>query len=471
MDGIANPIGAAPTASHRKRAARVLQGFRALSRASSLAVRRRRSVALPIWADELTGLANRRTFRDCLAAALENGAPAVVMVDLDRFKPVNDSLGHPVGDALLCIVAQRLRSAVREEDVVARLGGDEFAVLLRVGATAERLAERIVDLLGRPYLVDGHLVTISASVGVAAGPRDGADATTLIRNADLALLDAKGAGRRTVRVFRTALCERAQARVAMEAELRRAIALRQLEVHYQPQVNLGSGRLVGFEALVRWRHPERGLVPPGEFIPLAEEIGYIVPLGEWVLRAACQEAAGWEGDLTVAVNVSALQLEDGARLLRAVAAALEATGLPGARLEIEITESALARNEGHAAQVLHALRALGVRVSMDDFGNGYSSLSQLRSFPFDKLKLDRSFVANLSESEEAAALVRAIASLGASLGMTTTAEGVETDEQAGLIRANGYTDMQGYLISRPVQAGDVPALIRRLMREELEEIR
>ena len=462
MDGIASPVGAPQVASHRKRAARVLQGFRALARAPSRAVRRQRSIAVPVWADELTGLANRRTFRDCLAAALDSGDPAVVMIDLDRFKPVNDSLGHPVGDALLCIVAQRLRSAVREEDVGARLGGDEFAVLLRAGATAERLGERVIDLLSRPYLVEGHLVTISASVGVAVGPRDGADAATLIRNADLALLDAKAAGRRTVRVFRTALCERAQARIATEAELRRAIALRQLEVYYQPQVNLGTGQLVGFEALVRWRHPERGLVPPGEFIPLAEEIGYIVPLGEWVLRAACREAAGWDGELTVAVNVSALQLEDGARLLRTVAAALKDSGLPGARLEVEITESALARNKGHAAEVLHALRAMGVRVSMDDFGTGYSSLSQLRSFPFDKLKLDRSFVANLAESEEAAALVRAIASLGASLGMTTTAEGVETTDQAGVIRANGYTDMQGYLISRPVGAGDVPALIRRL---------
>ncbi len=449
------------------------QALCALSRAPVRTLRRQRA-GLLVSADDLTGLADRRTFRESLAAALAEGAPAVVMVDLDRFKPVNDSLGHPIGDALLCVVAQRLRSAVREEDVVARLGGDEFAVLLRQGATAERLAERIIDLLSRPYLIEGHLVTISASVGVAIGPRDGANAVTLIRNADLALLDAKASGRRTVRMFRAALCERARARVSTEAELRRAIALQQLELHYQPQINLETDRLVGFEALVCWRHPERGLVPPGDFIPLAEEIGYIVPLGEWVLRTACREAAGWAGGLTVAVNVSALQLEDGDRLLRTVAEALEASGLPGSRLEVEITESALARNEGHAARVLHALHAMGVRVSMDDFGTGYSSLSQLRSFPFDKLKLDRSFVSNLSESHEAAALVRAIASLGASLGMTTTAEGVETDEQAGLIRANGYTDMQGYLISRPVQAGDVPALIRRLgcqgvAREDLEE--
>ena len=383
-------------------------------------------------------------------------------------KAVNDGCGRSVSEALLRIVAQRLRSAVREEDLVGQFGGEEFAVLLRQGAGAEQLGARIIDLLGRPYLIEGRQVSIGANVGVALGPRDGADAAALIQSADLALLEATGTGGRGVRVFEPALGERARLRLGLETDLRRAIALNQLELHYQPQARLSDGRLLAFEALLRWRHPVRGWVSPADFIPLAEEIGFIVPLGEWVLRSACAAAAAWPGALTVAVNVSALQLEDGARLQRAVAAALAAAGLPATRLEIEITESALAVNGGQAAEVLHALRSTGVRVSMDDFGTGYSSLSQLRSFPFDKLKLDRSFVRDLSGSAEAAAVVRAIASLGNSLGMTTTAEGVETPEQAGVVRANGYTDMQGYLVSRPVPAGAVAALIARLNTEAAE---
>ena len=426
--------------------------------------------ARPDRADALAGLADLTCFSEALTAALATGTPAVLLVSLARFRAVNDSYGRSKGEALLRVVAQRLRSAVRDGDVVGRLGGEEFAVLLRqdagMGAGAESLGARIVDLLGRPYLIEGRQLSIGANGGVALGPRDGADAAALIQSADLALLDAAKAGRHGVCVFDPALGQRS--RLHLEADLRRAIALRQLELHFQPQVRLADKRLVAFEALLRWRHPVHGLIPPADFIPLAEEIGFIVPLGEWVLRSACKEAATWPGEIIVAVNVSALQLEDGERLRRAVAAALAAAGLPAARLEVEITESALAVNGGQAVDVLRALKATGVRVSMDDFGTGYSSLSQLRSFPFDKLKLDRSFVCNLADSAEAKAVVRAIASLGTSLGMTTTAEGVETPEQAVAVRDKGYTYMQGYLVSRPVPAGEMVSLISRLNTEASE---
>lgn len=418
--------------------------------------------------DALTGPIGLTAFSEAVVAALTNGRPAVLLVSLARLKAVNEGCGRAMGEALLHIVAQRLRSAVREDDVVGQLGADEFAVLLHRDAGAETLGARIVDLLGRPYLIQGRQASISANVGVALGPRDGADAAALIQSADLALIEASRTGRGCVRVFQPTLGEQARSRLRLEADLRRAIALRQFELHFQPQIRLADGRLIAFEALLRWRHPVHGLIPPSQFIPLAEEIGVIVPLGEWVLRSACLEAATWPGALTVAVNVSALQLEDGPRLQRAVAGALGAARLPASQLEIEITESALAVNEGQAVEVLRAVRATGVKVSMDDFGTGYSSLSQLRSFPFDKLKLDRSFVSGLSDSPEAKAVVRAIASLGVSLGMTTTAEGVETPEQAGAVRAKGYTYMQGYLVSQPVPAGEMAALIARLNAEARE---
>ena len=415
--------------------------------------------------DGLTGLSDRQWFHERLAAMLatpdQTEKVAVLMIDLDRFKAVNDSHGHPVGDALLQAVARRLRSAVRDIDVVSRLGGDEFAVAMPVGVAAEALGIRLVDLLSRPYLIDGHVAIIGASIGIALGPRDGADTAALVRAADLALYQAKEDGRHVVRVFEQGMDVRARARHILLDDLRRALALQQFEIHYQPQVNLTSRELVGFEALIRWRHPEHGLVPPDRFIPLAEEMGLIIGIGEWVLRTACREAMSWPGQLTIAVNVSAKQLADRDRLPRVIEAALAATGLPARRLEVEVTESALVRHEKEALHVLHALRAMGVRVSMDDFGTGYSSLSQLRSFPFDKLKIDRSFVRDLSGSDEAVAVVRAIAALGASLGMTTTAEGVETAEQEAMIRADGCTDMQGYLISRPVPGGDIAALIER----------
>ncbi len=353
---------------------------------------------------------------------------------------------------------------MRAEDAAFRLGGDEFAVVLRDGAGAHAFAERLIHLLSRPYLVHGVVVTVGASAGIAYTPEDGEDAEALVHCADMALYAAKADGRGVVRPFRPEMARRAAARHALEQDLRAAIARGQLELFYQPQANLATRSLVGFEALLRWRHPERGLVPPADFIPLAEETRLIMPIGEWALRTACQDAQDWPEPLPVAVNVSPVQLAEPERLCRAVEAALSAARLDPARLELEITESALVRDPNAALGTLRALRGMGVSIAMDDFGTGYSSLSQLRSFPFDKLKIDRSFVRDLGGSAEAVAVVRAIAALGTSLGMRTTAEGVETGEQADRVLAEGCTDMQGYLLSRPVPAGSIAALIEQLQR-------
>ena len=425
--------------------------------------------------DPLTGLLSRQLFENRAMAALAGAGavgPAVLLIDLDRFKAVNDTLGHPIGDLLLGLVAKRLRAMLRAADVLARLGGDEFALLIPPGAdaptpetmarTVEKLARRIVDILGRPYLINGHLVNVGASVGVAIAPGDGAAPMTLMRSADLALYDAKNAGRSTFSLFRPELDSRALARRALEIDLRKALALNEFELFYQPQIDLETDTVVGFEALLRWRHPERGLVPPNDFIPLAEEIGLIVPLGEWVLNEACREAARWPATVSVAVNVSPHQFEDTARLTGVVARALAQSGLPGERLEIEITESVLLRNEAAVLAALHGLRTMRVRVAMDDFGTGYSSLSQLHSFPFDKIKIDRSFVKDRGDVSGQNAIIRAITALGVSLGMSTIAEGVETSEQLDRIRAEGCTSVQGYLFSRPVPVEEVGPLIASL---------
>ncbi len=404
--------------------------------------------------DCVTGLAHRQSFQNRLGWMLVAGArqperPALLMVDLDRFKPVSDSFGRRAGDALLCLVAGRLRATLRDGDLLGRVGGDEFAVALPAGSAAAVLAARLVDILGRPYLVQGKIANIGANVGIAFA-EDGIKTDQLIRHADLALHHAKAEGGRGFRVFDPEMDQQARLRQSLEADLRKALPLRQLELHYQPQVSLQDQRLVGFEALLRWRHPERGLVPPADFIPMAEEIGLIVPIGEWALRTACKQAARWSGELTVAVNVSAVQLQDGARLVRTVRGALEAAALPGHRLDVEITESALVRRADETLAVLHELRGMGVRVSMDDFGTGYSSLSQLRSFPFTKIKIDRSFIQDLERNPEGMAVVRAIIALGTTLGMSTTAEGVETMGQAAIVRAEGCSDMQGYFTSCPL---------------------
>lgn len=407
--------------------------------------------------DPLTGLANRLLLRESLDASLERlnrfGEPcAVLLLDLDRFKPVNDTLGHALGDALLVKVADRLRSAVRTSDTVARVGGDEFVVIQgAVGQPEDAavLARRLVDLIGRTYIIDGQLLTIGASVGIALAPQDGKDADRLLKQADLALYRAKLDGRGTFRFFEPEMDVRMQARRRLELDIRQALARREFLLHYQPQLNLENQRLTGCEALLRWKHPERGTVPPSEFIPLAEEVGLIVQIGEWVIRQACRDAAAWPADVTVAVNVSPAQFKSD-RLVETIVSALAMSGLAADRLEIEITEGVLLQNNERTLETLHRLRALGVRVSMDDFGTGYSSLSYLRSFPFDKIKIDRSFVGDLTAKSDGDAIIRAIAGLGRSLGMTTVAEGVETEEQMRRIRAEGCTDVQGYLISRPV---------------------
>lgn len=412
--------------------------------------------------DPLTGLPNRLLLRERLQEALGRlhrmgEACAVLLIDLDRFKPINDTLGHPMGDALLKKVADRLRSTVRPTDTVARIGGDEFVILqagIRGASDTQALARRIVDLVGRTYMVEGQLLSIGASVGVALVPNDGDDADRILKNADLALYRSKLDGRGTYRFFEPEMDARMQARRQLELDMRQALARREFYLHYQPQLQLEGNRLVGCEALIRWQHPVRGMVSPLDFIPLAEEIGLIVPIGEWVMRQACRDAATWPAPLTVAVNVSPAQFKS-ERLVEMVMSALAASGLPATRLEVEITEGVLLTESEKTLQTLHRLRELGVRVSMDDFGTGYSSLSYLRSFPFDKIKIDRSFVNDLSSKRDGEAIIRAIAGLGRSLGMTTVAEGVETADQMDRIRAEGCTDVQGYLISKPISAAEV----------------
>ncbi|MHB8286847.1 MAG: putative bifunctional diguanylate cyclase/phosphodiesterase, partial [Caulobacteraceae bacterium] len=335
--------------------------------------------------DSLTGLFNRAALQDRLTESLAQGLRsqtpcAVLCIDLDRFKAVNDTLGHPVGDALLGKVAERLRSACRDSDVVARLGGDEFAIVQRDGAqprAAESLAARLVDLLGRTYVANGHMLNIGASIGVAIAPTDGLTADAVLKNADLALYRAKADGRGMFRFFESEMDAHMQARRALELDLRRALALKEFELAYQPQVQLESSRITGFEALLRWRHPVRGLVSPADFIPLAEEIGIITPIGEWVLRTACKQAAGWPMPISIAVNLSPIQFRGG-KLVDTVMSALAQSGLDPKRLELEITEGALLENTDTVLRVLHSVRDLGVRISMDDFGTGYSSLSYLQ---------------------------------------------------------------------------------------------
>ena len=414
--------------------------------------------------DALTGLPNRVLFREEMEKALVRVARgetvAVLCLDLDHFKSVNDTLGHPVGDGLLKAVAERLLACVRDTDTVARLGGDEFAILqagLDKPESAAILAQRLIDDVCEPYDIDGHEVVVGASIGIAIAPSDGDHPDQLLKNADMALYRAKSDGRRLYRFFEREMDARLQARRALELDLRKALADGEFELFYQPLIDLRTESISGFEALLRWNHPERGLVSPAEFIPLAEEIGLIVPLGEWVLREACLEAAKWPRRMKVAVNLSPVQFKR-RNLAPAVVRALSASALSANRLELEITESVLLLEDDATVKTLHLLRGLGVRISMDDFGTGYSCLSYLRSFPFDKIKIDRSFVRDLAEKEDCAAIVRAVAGLGASLGITTTAEGVETVEQLAQVRAQGCTEAQGYLFSRPRRACDLPAV-------------
>ena len=417
--------------------------------------------------DPVTGLLIRSQFlkraADVLAHLPDQGAtPAVLVIGLDQFAQVTGTFGHTVGDMLLRRAAERLQRILQSAEAIARTGESEFAVLLV--ASEERVsvaATQVADLLARAYLFDGRAVNVGASLGVVVVPDDQDDVAELYRCAALALSQARADGRGQVRFFDPGMALRAKARRTLQFDLRKALLLREFELHYQPQLNLATGRLSGFEALLRWRHPTRGLVSPGAFLPLAEETGLIVPIGEWALRTACHEAAHWPEDVAVAVNVAAAQFEGG-RLVGVVEAALAASGLPHRRLDIEVTEGILLREDGVVADTLQSLHDKGVRISMDDFGTGYSSLTQLKAFPFDKIKIDRSLVTNIAHGPNGAVFVRAIAMLGSGLGMQTMAEGIETVEQLEHVRAEGCNAVQGYLIGKPVGVTEVPQVIAKL---------
>jgi diguanylate cyclase (GGDEF)-like protein len=416
--------------------------------------------------DALTGLPNRLLFRErmeqALAGVSREESLAVLSIDLDCFKEVNDTYGHPAGDALLRGVADRLRRCVGDGGMVARLGGDEFA-MIHVGAPADvfSLAQRILKTLGEPMDIEGHKFSVGSSIGIAIAPAHGDDSDELLKHADTALYRAKADGRKTYRLFEPEMNIQALARRCLEADLRGALDRGEFELHYQPFINVVSNQVTGFEALIRWNHRDKGLIPPADFIPLAEETGLINPIGDWVLRQACKDAAAWPEGLQIAVNLSPVQLRNRA-LPRFVILALAAAGLDPKRLELEITETALLKDDEVLLASLHHLRALGVRIAMDDFGTGYSSLKYLRSFPFDKIKIDRSFVKELGIRSDCAAIVRAVAELGRSLAMTTTAEGVETEAQLAHLKKEGCTEVQGYLFSKPRPAGELVSLLRTL---------
>jgi diguanylate cyclase (GGDEF)-like protein len=415
--------------------------------------------------DALTDLPNRlqlyEQLRQLLARTRQGQHVAVFCLDLDRFKDVNDAHGHPVGDLLLKAVADRLRECIRDVDLVARLGGDEFAIM-QAGASqpteATALASRLIEVIGAPYELDGKQVTVDLSIGIALAPGDGLDSEQLLKNADMALYRAKADGHGLYRFFEPEMDARMQARRNLEIDLRKAIANGEFELFYQPLVDMKTEYVTGFEALIRWHHPERGMIPPLDFIPIAEETGLIVPMGDWVLRQACAEAATWPGNVKIAVNLSPVQFKNKV-LLPSVVSALAASGLSPNRLELEITESVLLQDSGATLAVLHELRGLGVRISMDDFGTGYSSLSYLRKFPFDKIKIDQSFIFDMSDHDDSLAIVRAVIAMGSGLGIATTAEGVETAEQFKRLKLEGCTEVQGYLFSPPRPAAEVKGLL------------
>ncbi len=419
--------------------------------------------------DPLTRLVNRAEFHNRLAASLGKGRTgriACLFADLDHFKLVNDSLGHAAGDRVLEVVAERLRARVGSNDVIARLGGDEFALLLgkvRSADAAVAKAQAIVADLARPIEVEGRLIQMGASIGIALAPDHAANADELLRAADMALYEAKSAGRGVATVFHPDMKRTLLERRALELELRSALGSGEFELYYQPVLDLRADRIVGYEALLRWHQRVQGVIGPAMFIGLAERSGLIVPIGEWVLREALAEAAGWEDDLTIAVNVSAVQMRDGA-LLHQVVSALAATGLRPDRLELEITESVLMQDEESCIAMLHKLRDLGVRIALDDFGTGYSALNYLRSFPFDKIKIDRCFVTGLDRGGESAAIVESVLDLAARLNMQTIAEGVEDQAQLAALRARGCAQVQGNLISLPLPAAQLPVSRRAVRR-------
>jgi diguanylate cyclase (GGDEF)-like protein/PAS domain S-box-containing protein len=414
--------------------------------------------------DALTDLPNRVLFREQIECELRKADGgerfALLYIDIDEFKGINDSLGHHVGDELLKTVATRIRGCIKPGDLIARLGGDEFAVIqTAIGSTAdvEDFVARIYEAIRQPCQCLGHQLSTDASIGIALAPQDGTELDQLIKHADLAMYAAKAGGRRIHRFFEPAMDASAKARLTMEQDLRQALVDGSFEIHYQPLVDLRSDEVTGCEALLRWRHPERGMISPAEFIPVAEDTGLINELGDWVLRTACAEAATWPDHIRLAVNVSPVQLKCQTLALK-IAGALAATGLKASRLELEITEAVLIRDDEAALAILHQLRAVGVRIALDDFGTGFSSLSYLKRFPFDKIKIDRCFVSDISEADGSSSIVQAVVNIAAALHMTTTAEGVETEAQRELLRRLGCTEMQGYLFSRPKPAAEVRPL-------------
>ncbi len=415
--------------------------------------------------DALTNLPNRVFFRqqmeNRLAYLSRDQTFAVLYLDLDRFKNVNDTLGHLLGDKLLRQVAGRMAECLRQGDTIARLGGDEFAILqgsIKQPNDAIALANRLIDVASAPFDLDGNQVVIGVSIGIALAPTDAADPDQLLKSADMALYRAKDDGRGIYRFFESGMDTLQQARRALELDLRKALLNGEFEVYYQPVVNLRTEEISGFEALIRWNHPERGLISPLDFIGLAEETGLILPIGEWVLRQACSDAMKWPRQIKVAVNLSPAQFKI-RNLPEIVRSALKQSGLPPQRLEVEITESVLLVNSEATLKILHQLRNFGVRISMDDFGTGYSSLSYLRNFPFDKIKIDQSFVHHLTSNAESKAIIRAVTALGIGLGMMTTGEGVETQEELEYLKREGCTEAQGYFFSKPKPAREVLRLL------------
>jgi diguanylate cyclase (GGDEF)-like protein len=418
--------------------------------------------------DELTGLGNRALLHENLTRALahlggRDTRLSLLLVDLDDFKGVNETLGHAAGDEVLKSVAERLTGCIPQGDTVVRWGADEFAILSVEANSPERaasLANAVFEAVAIPYEVNGQQAFTTCTIGIALAPSDGDVPDALLRSAEMALSGAKADGRGKCQFFEPVMNARAQERRLLEADLRAALAAGQLELHYQPLLNIQSGVISGFEALMRWNHPRRGLISPADFIPLAEASGLITALGQWAICQACEEAVRWPAALRVAVNLWAVQFQ-AEGLVQEVFIALAKSGLPANRLELEITETALLDDNEKTLATLHQLRSMGVRISMDDFGTGYSSLSYLRSFPFDKIKLDQSFIRNLPTQVESIAIVRAVTSMAKSLNIGITAEGVETEEQLEILQAEGCTEVQGFLISRPLPAREVDIFLAR----------
>jgi diguanylate cyclase (GGDEF)-like protein len=414
--------------------------------------------------DALTDLPNRMLLRERLEHELKRvkrgECLAVLCLDLDHFKGVNDTLGHPIGDELLKVVAERLRGCTREPDTIARLGGDEFAIIMTAMAQptdAAALCRRVREAIAKPFNLDGHQIVVDISIGISTAPFDATGPDQLLKNADMALYGAKADGRGTYRFFEPEMDARMKVRRELEMNLRNALANNEFELYYQPLVNLQNNEITAFEALLRWHHPTRGMISPADFIPIAEETGLIIPIGEWVLRKACDETAKWPEEVKVAVNLSPAQLKS-RNLVQVVVNALAQTDMAASRLQLEITESVLMQNTFATLATLHELRKLGVQIAMDDFGTGYSSLSYLRSFPFDKIKIDRSFIQDLAKGAEPFAIVRAVTSLANNLSIISTAEGVETQQQLETLQNVGCTEMQGYFFSRARPAAEIMQL-------------